>query len=510
MATLEELRKTVEELLARNTRLENELQARTTRADAAQPQTAQDNHRGCGSLRLRPPTSVAASASRTRIGCRPAPASAKLDGTGGSSLDASRPVGVLAARGQHAPQRQQTGRQAAWLAQPATQQQSLQRYPADVTARTKRLLLARLPRDAVAPTLAERLRSHMAGLRAHAPTRHGTGKIFVHADLQRCTHVMLRTDAVRPPLRPPYSGPHRVIARGDKTLVLGCNGKLLTVSVDRVKPAYVLPAPSATHFFDPAEDLFTDDTPSASGQTEPARGAAGDTQLQPAVIAPPRAPPTTTPRQLVRPPGPRPPQAHRSPPPQPPADYVTRAGRRVRFKRPCCVASAPRHRNRQSRARAAERRQNSAPTSRRPLRAFVTAPGPAFASFASAASGVEAGSAPAPAYLIRFSVELRTSRTTPPGLSVVAPGPAFEFRRYRTRASAFETSPPMTCNARLHAHRYGQSQPVPAAAVTSRQREDTPTARSPVRRADVTGRRPSDADRPPPKLPHCHHAVHEL
>ncbi|XP_047112374.1 uncharacterized protein LOC124789128 [Schistocerca piceifrons] len=226
---------------------------------------------------------------------------------------------------------------------------------------------ASLPRDAVAPTLAERLRSHMAGLRAHAPTRHGTGKIFVHADLQRCTHVMLRTEAVRPPLRPPYSGPHRVIARGDKTLVLECNGKPSTVSVDRVKPAYVLPAPSATHFFDPAEDLFTDDTSSASGQTEPAPGAAGDAQLQPAVIAPPRAPPSTTPRQLVRPPGPRPPQAHRSPPPQPPADYVTRAGRRVRFKRPCCVASAPRHRNRQSRARAAERRQNSAPTSRRPL-----------------------------------------------------------------------------------------------------------------------------------------------
>ncbi|XP_046981518.1 gametogenetin-like [Schistocerca americana] len=204
------------------------------------------------------------------------------------------------------------------------------------------------------------------------------------------------------------------------------------------------------------EDLFTDDTPSASGQTEPAPGAAGDAQLQPAVIAPPRAPPSTTPRQLVRPPGPRPPQAHRSPPPQPPADYVTRAARRVRFKRPCCRPDL----------------QLQVPSAGNSSRAFVTAPGPAFASYASAASGVEAGSAPAPAYLIRVSVELRTSRTTPSGLSVVAPGPAFEFRR--------------------------------------RQREDTPTARSPVRRADVTGRRPSDADRPPPKLPHCHHAVHEL
>ncbi|XP_047118560.1 putative uncharacterized protein ENSP00000383309 [Schistocerca piceifrons] len=217
----------------------------------------------------------------------------------------------------------------------------------------------RLLRDAVAPTLAERLLSHMAGLQAHALTWHRTGKIFIHADLQRCTHVMLRTDAVRPPLRPPYSGPHRMIARGDKTLVIECNGKPSTVSVDRVKPAYILPAPSATHFFDPAEDLIMDDTPSASSQTESAPGAA--------VIAPPRAPPTTTLRQLARPPRPRLPQAHRSPPPQPPADNVTRAGSRVRFKRPCCIASAPRHPNRQSRTRPAERRQNSAPTSRRPL-----------------------------------------------------------------------------------------------------------------------------------------------
>ncbi|XP_047103520.1 uncharacterized protein LOC124722393 [Schistocerca piceifrons] len=98
----------------------------------------------------------------------------------------------------------------------------------------------RLPRDTVAPTLAERLRTHMASLQAHAPMCHGTGKIFVHTDLQRCTHR--RT----------------------------------------------------THFFDPAEDLITDDTPSASGQTEPAPGAAGDAQLQPGVIAPPCACPTTT------------------------------------------------------------------------------------------------------------------------------------------------------------------------------------------------------------------------
>ncbi|XP_047002951.1 uncharacterized protein LOC124620321 [Schistocerca americana] len=361
MATLEELRKTVEELLARNTRLESELQARTTRADAV----ANLADRVHDALTTAPSTAAAAAYdSVPPPPWRPAPPAPASDADLHQLVqNLTAQVAALSTQVDRLARSQQEGSTRRSGSRPGDRRRGSRNRQRS----NSRFNDASLPRDAVAPTLAERLRSHMAGLRAHAPTRHGTGKIFVHADLQRCTHVMLRTDAVRPPLRPPYSGPHRVIARGDKTLVLECNGKPSTVSVDRVKPAYVLPAPSATHFFDPAEDLFTDDTPSASGQTEPAPGAAGDAQLQPAVIALPRAPPSTMPRQLVRPPGPRPPQAHRSPPPQPPADYVTRAGRRVRFKRPCCVASAPLHPNRQSRVRAAERRQNSAPTSRRPL-----------------------------------------------------------------------------------------------------------------------------------------------
>ncbi|XP_046988607.1 extensin-like [Schistocerca americana] len=237
----------------------------------------------------------------------------------------------------------------------------------------------------------------------------------------------------------------------------------------RVKPAYVLPAPSATHFFDRAEDLITDDTPSASGQTEPAPVAAGDAQLQPAVIATPRAPPTTTPgpphhRRTGRPHHSR--QRTTSRAPAAAFDSNGRAASPVRHDTQTGNhAPEPPNAVRIRRPRAAVRCRD--PTSsckclrsvtpvepRTPSPAFVPAPGPAFACFASAASGVEAGSAPAPAYRIRFSVELRTSRTTPPGLSVVSPAPAFEFRRQRTRASAFETSPPMTCNARLHAHRY--------------------------------------------------------
>ncbi|XP_047098676.1 proline-rich receptor-like protein kinase PERK8 [Schistocerca piceifrons] len=98
-------------------------------------------------------------------------------------------------------------------------------------------------------------------------------------------------------------------------LVIECNRKPSVVSIDRIKPAYILPAPAVTHFFDPAEDLVTDDTPRASGQTEPAPVAAGDVQLQPAVITSPPVPPTTPLRQPAWPPG--------TCPPQPPCQQTT-------------------------------------------------------------------------------------------------------------------------------------------------------------------------------------------
>ncbi|XP_064479684.1 uncharacterized protein LOC135393016 [Ornithodoros turicata] len=58
-------------------------------------------------------------------------------------------------------------------------------------------------------------------------------------DLPTATHVFLRTDSVRKSLSPPYSGPHPVLARNDKTYRILVNGNEDTVSVDRLKPAYL-------------------------------------------------------------------------------------------------------------------------------------------------------------------------------------------------------------------------------------------------------------------------------
>ncbi|RWS19220.1 pol polyprotein-like protein, partial [Leptotrombidium deliense] len=65
-------------------------------------------------------------------------------------------------------------------------------------------------------------------------------KIFVHPHLSQCSHVFLRVDTVRSPLEKPYTGPFKVLSRNEKTMVIERNGKSTTVSIDRVKPAFLL------------------------------------------------------------------------------------------------------------------------------------------------------------------------------------------------------------------------------------------------------------------------------
>ena len=64
---------------------------------------------------------------------------------------------------------------------------------------------------------------------------------FVHKDLQTCTHVFVRHDAKKPPLQPTYDGPFKVVDRKARHFVILRNNKHTdTVSIDRLKPAYLL------------------------------------------------------------------------------------------------------------------------------------------------------------------------------------------------------------------------------------------------------------------------------
>jgi len=110
-----------------------------------------------------------------------------------------------------------------------------------------------VPSDA-APAVLEpsefvaQLRLTMANLRPTPASHHGRRSTFIFKDLASCSHVWVRDDTVRPPFQPSYSGPFAVTARDDRTFTLLIKGQAVKVTLDRLKPAYILddatPTPS--------------------------------------------------------------------------------------------------------------------------------------------------------------------------------------------------------------------------------------------------------------------------
>lgn len=84
----------------------------------------------------------------------------------------------------------------------------------------------------------DRLKQHMANLRP-AITRPSRHTSQLDKNLQTCTHVWVRTDAVRKSLQSPYKGPYRVISKGDKFFKLDYITREEIVSIDRLKVAYL-------------------------------------------------------------------------------------------------------------------------------------------------------------------------------------------------------------------------------------------------------------------------------
>ncbi|XP_025263430.1 uncharacterized protein LOC112637596 [Camponotus floridanus] len=84
------------------------------------------------------------------------------------------------------------------------------------------------------------LRQHLRELRPTKVSRHGTGKTFVFKDLATSEEVFIRHDGLKQPLQQPYDGPYKVIKRAEKTFVVRINGRDVTVSIDRLKPAYIM------------------------------------------------------------------------------------------------------------------------------------------------------------------------------------------------------------------------------------------------------------------------------
>lgn len=77
-------------------------------------------------------------------------------------------------------------------------------------------------------------------LKPKDPRHHAKPKVFVQRDLKDCRYVFVRIDMVKKPLQRPYEGPYKVLHRSDKFFDLLIKGKSQRVTIDRIKPAFVV------------------------------------------------------------------------------------------------------------------------------------------------------------------------------------------------------------------------------------------------------------------------------
>lgn len=84
------------------------------------------------------------------------------------------------------------------------------------------------------------LRRHFDDLRPVGGTHHGAQWLFVFKGLATAEQVFVRHDGPRAMLQAPYDGPYPVVSRTDKLFVVRVRGRDITVSIDRIKPAYIL------------------------------------------------------------------------------------------------------------------------------------------------------------------------------------------------------------------------------------------------------------------------------
>ncbi|XP_019882764.2 uncharacterized protein LOC105250140 [Camponotus floridanus] len=95
------------------------------------------------------------------------------------------------------------------------------------------------PRQGEEDTLVTRLRKAM--IRLQPTVKHHRQKDhLVFKKMETASHVFVRHDAPAGALHLLYDGPFEVLNRSDKTYKIRVRGKAVNISVDRLKPAYIL------------------------------------------------------------------------------------------------------------------------------------------------------------------------------------------------------------------------------------------------------------------------------
>lgn len=85
-----------------------------------------------------------------------------------------------------------------------------------------------------------RLRSHIKTLSPTPAAWHVKKSFYLPADIFKSDFVFLRQGPAKTSMVSPYTGPHRVLERNLKTFKIDVKGKEITVTIDRLKPAYLV------------------------------------------------------------------------------------------------------------------------------------------------------------------------------------------------------------------------------------------------------------------------------
>jgi cleavage and polyadenylation specificity factor subunit 1 len=85
----------------------------------------------------------------------------------------------------------------------------------------------------------ERLKATMRQVAPAQSRNQSFAPTYMDPRLETATHVFVRTDAVKTPLQPTYRGPYQVVEKRGKYYKVNLNGKVDTITVDRLKAAHI-------------------------------------------------------------------------------------------------------------------------------------------------------------------------------------------------------------------------------------------------------------------------------
>lgn len=89
-------------------------------------------------------------------------------------------------------------------------------------------------------SFASKLQEKMLLIKPFPPRHPKTLPVFIPKDLMSCSHVFVRLDRIKRSLEPSYDGPYPVVRRHDKYFAINIKSKVVNISMDRLKPAYLL------------------------------------------------------------------------------------------------------------------------------------------------------------------------------------------------------------------------------------------------------------------------------